>query len=110
MPVDLAADAPVFFGDFAETVVYRPKTGATRSIQAVVDRDPPAFLAEAAGFLVNGCHVIVRNSVTAGMAASELLVGGDRLDVADRPGGTLITRTVTRIVQQDAGVLRLEIR
>lgn len=117
MAIDLANDAGVFLNDFAEAVVYRPLVGPPRSIQAIVDREPPAWLreppawlAEADGVLVPQLHVVVRNDEAAGIGADEVDTGGDRVDVPVRVGGTAVTKNVVRIVQQDAGLLRLEVR
>jgi len=107
--IDLT-DADVFFSDFAEAVIYRPHAGRPRSILAVVDREPPAFLAEANGPQTPGLHVIVRNNATEGISAAELDTGLDTIDVASRVGGEVTTRSIVRLVQQDAGLLRLEVR
>lgn len=109
MAIDLT-DAGGFFTDFAETVVYCPRSGVRRSVQAVVDRSPPQDLSEAAGVAGAGIQVHVRNSATLGIASSELDIGGDRIELALRLGATAQARPISRLVSQDAGILTLEVQ
>jgi hypothetical protein len=116
MTLDLAADAALFLTDFAEAVIYKPRptlavpAPAPRTIQAIVDRNPPAFLMEADGFSVPTIHLVVRNSASAGISSAEVDTGGDQVDVPVRLGEAAVTKSIVRIVQQDAGILRLEVR
>lgn len=110
MPIDLAADAAVFFSDFAETVVYRPREGEPRTIQALVDRDPPEALGEDVTTRTPVLHVTVRNDSVAGITAAEVDTGGDRIDLPLRVGGSATTRPIVGIVRQDAGLVTLEVR
>lgn len=107
--IDLAADAAAHFGDFEESIVYRPRVGSTRNIVAIVDRSPPAPLGPP-GTLAAQLTVAVMNSAVVGISAGELDTGGDSIDVALRVGGTPETRRITRIAEQDAGMLVLEVR
>jgi hypothetical protein len=116
MTLPLAADGALFLADFAETIVYKPRptqtvpSPAPRTITALVDREPPAFLLEADGLAVPTVHVIVRNSATTGISSSEVDTGGDQMDVALRLGQAAATKRIVRIVSHDAGLLRLEVR
>ncbi len=116
MTLDLASDAALFLGDFGESIVYKPRptqavpSPAPRTITAIVDREPPAFLLEANGLAVPTVHIIVRNSATMGISSDEIDTGGDQVDVALRLGQAATTKRIVRIVQQDAGILRLEVR
>jgi len=110
MAIDLAGDAGLFLADFAESVVYRPRTGAPRTIQAIVDRSPPGPIAEAPGAQAPTLRLDVLNDSEAGIRAADLDTGGDRVDVAVRPGGPVTTRRIVLLLDGDEAMLRLEVR
>jgi hypothetical protein len=89
----LAADATnTFLGEFAETVTYTPfapsVSNATRSIQAVVFRLPPAPANADPNWVTPKMVVHVANSSTLGISSAQIDTGGDTLTVAYRPGET----------------------
>ena len=90
-----------------ETVVYRPYAGGTRSVPALVDRwgrQAQAGMPAAPGFLVT-----VLNDATAGVAATEVNTGGDRIDVAEFHGGTPITRQILGMTAEDGDWTELSV-
>lgn len=110
MTLDLADDAVVFLADFAETVIYRPVGRRPRTIHAVVQRQPPEALADAPSGKAAWFTVEARNDERDGIPARLLDTGGDRLDVADREGGTPRTRRITLLESQDAGMVRVRVQ
>ena len=110
----MATDAAFAFMDsdtFAEAVTYLPATGGSRSINAVVFRDPPETPGENPGgnTLMRMVEVYVYNDTTSGIGAAELNLGGDKITVTDRLGKTAENLSIKQIVSQDNGVLRLKI-
>ena len=118
MIYDLAQDAVAFLTDFSETVTYHPASGESRQIKAVVDRSPPADLPGApAGALAPKATIAVANRATAisddtigGISTSELDTGGDMIALAVRIGQDPTQRPLKRVVNQDAGMITLEVR
>ena len=96
----------------SETITYRPDGVALsdRSIEAVVERDPPEPVRETPGLLRPGIIVHVRNDATLGISAAELDTGQDVLLLAKRVGGTAVAMHIATILTQDAGLLSLEVR
>lgn len=111
----IADDAVFAFTDSdgfgAEQVVYVKTSGATRTIYAQILRQPPVVFD--ANYKQPACEVLVANSVTKGIAASEIDYGGDSLQLADRLGGSVRTLKIFRPADgqpdQDAGMLRLHL-
>lgn len=112
--LDLVNDALHTFLDadngFAESIEYWPAGAvAARQIKAIVDRNPPAPIGEAPRMLVTRLQIEVANDGTAGILATELDRGSDRVKLALRVGGTAEFRVVAAILKQDAGMLTLEV-
>lgn len=89
--------------EFAETVVYYFADGGSRSIPAIVDRDPPAIYD--AGNVVMPSYVItIANSCTNGVTKAELDTGGDEVELFAEFCGVVRTRvTVLQEVERDYG-------
>ena len=96
----------------SETVTYRPAgvSANDRSISAVVDRNPVAPVADTPGHLRPNLIVHVLNSATTGISAGELDCGTDILLLAARVGGAAEEMRIARPIEQDAGMLALEVR
>jgi len=110
MALDLTQDAAVYLSDFGEAVVYRPRAGQPRPIRALVDRSPPAPVAEAPGALAPRIRLVVRNDDRLGVSSREVDTGGDRVEVAVRLGRAPESLAVVRVAAQDAGLVELEAR
>ena len=99
----------IFVTGFAETVVYKPRVGATRSILAVVDRDMP----QNPGMVQRGgtdrLRIVVINSATDGISSGELDMGGDQITVARRIGEVASDLRIVAKTIEDRGVLELEL-
>lgn len=97
--------------EFAESIVYHPRAGGSRSILAIVDRSPPAVL-DAEGLVVQiSFMVFVANSASTGISMQEIDTGGDRIALARKEGDvTTDQRPIWQVVMQDSGMLQLAIK
>ena len=96
---------------FGESVKYKPTGGGgSRTINAVVQRGRPEGLDGADYGHSPLATIFVENNNTTGIASSEIDTGGDMVEYAVRIGETVEDRRITKIVQQDAGMLELELR
>ncbi len=89
-----------------ESVIYRPAAGGATTISAVVDRGPHEPV-------MNGIAprlvVMVLNDADDGIDAASLDVGADMCDVAERIGGSAVSRGIQLIISQDPDWLKLAI-
>lgn len=99
-----------FLSEFGEDIKYLPNGGGEREIRAVVDRELPAEIPGAGQGQSSVIIIIVANSATTGISASEIDTGGDKVELAMRMGETVKQRRITKMIQQDAGMLTLEVR
>ncbi|HOQ59493.1 MAG TPA: hypothetical protein PKZ08_02605 [Vicinamibacterales bacterium] len=86
--MDCAAMTAANLDLFGEEIVYDLGNGATRAVRAVVDRNPPMPTGEAPQIHRQRFRVLVRNSATDGIAATEFDAGAHKLRIARRIGGT----------------------
>lgn len=105
--IDTTADLLAVFG---ETVTYWPASGGSRSISAVVDRERPADMDGAPHGSAPLLTIEVANDSTSGISSNEIDTGGDKLELAVRIGKSAQKRLVKKIISQDAGMMRLELR
>ena len=114
MPIPFKQHATSVFLDknhFSEVVVYRPKGGKPRSIRAQVDRQP--FDAAAGGGNFNSAvfTVSVKNDATTGVYLAELNRDNDTLEMPERTSDRKDSIfKITRLIDQDPGMLTLEVR
>lgn len=109
----IASDAYTVFtstDDFAESVTYRPRSGSTRAINAVVMREQIQIIGEDGDTVAPVWQVHVANDTTYGIASTELNLGGDQISLPPRDGKTAESRTITQLLIQDNGMLVLECR
>lgn len=108
---ELIATSPEFLTVFGESVKYKPKAGGDpRTITAVVRRGRPEEL-EGAGYGHSPLTTIfVENNNATGIASDEIDTGGDIVEYAVRIGEEVEDRRITKVTQQDAGMLELELR
>lgn len=107
----IQSDAALFVAtsDFGETVTYRNKAGATRSISANVYRQPPNRPDQAVS-ATNDFTIEVINSATTGISSSEIDLGADKILLSVRIGETARYMSIAQIVSQDTGIMRLKLR
>jgi hypothetical protein len=81
-----------------ESLTYRPSGGAAVVIDALVSRKPPETFQSGAAPII---HVTVLNDSSLGISTATLKPGVDGLDVAEKLGGTPVTRIIAETVSQD---------
>lgn len=112
----MAIDAEAFVDTdaFGESVTYTRSAkngGTTRTIKAVIDRNPPEKISAT---ITTGNKkmyvVVVRNDSTYGISSSQIDLGGDTLTfAAEKIGGDDVTIIIKKIRHQDAAMLTLEL-
>ena len=109
----LAVDAQFAFTDpdaWAETVIYKKKSGETRTIKGQGSRFSPVLSAD--GRAEVQMRFWFLNSSTLGIAWSELDTGGDKITVAYRRGGAAkdySVRLPDEPIEQDSGMICLDL-
>lgn len=110
----IASDAVSVFlsaDEFAETVIYMPRGGGSRTILAIVDREPPALMDDAGNMLALSFMLYVANSGSEGITAQEIDTGGDRVLIAARVNDVQKkTCTIVRVMDNDNGMLQLAVK
>lgn len=101
---------PRLLEQFGEAVVYRPKNGPARTIQAIVNRDPPVQAQEFTTATADQFVVEVLADEINGIGIREINTGGDQVDIAKRKGLTPVTMSVQKLLSQDGGVVQIEVR
>lgn len=112
---DVLTDDAAYFVDAdlvdSESIVYVKRSGATRTINAVVQRRALEDLKSSASrLLVPSIMITVANSTTTGIATSEVDKGSDAVQIPDRLGGTTRTLSILEIVSQDAGMVTYAVK
>jgi hypothetical protein len=107
----LSADTPWFTDPdaFGELVTYYKRDGTQRQIYAAVMRGGlKALPGQAkAGYPIQS--IAIANSATTGIAAAEL-ANGDRIGIADYPGGPLVNRGLNIASKKiDGAMLSLDV-
>lgn len=115
MTVDLAADQDLFFTDFAETGKLITKDGYTRDASLLIYRQQPDASGDG-GLRTRTYQIRVKNTQTGGLTADEILQGDGgcvaKVTFPESVGDKAfdhITRPINRIVNQNAGMLLVEV-
>lgn len=94
-----------------ESVKYKPIAGGDpRTITAVVTRDGTEELTGAGYGHSPLTTIFVANDNATGISSDEIDTGGDLVELVIRIGESVEDRRITKIIQQDAGMLELELR
>jgi len=103
-------DADDYMAIFAEatTITYLPSGGGSREIEAIVDWEEESDVAGSS--LSPVIEIQVRNSATDGISSNEVDRGGDKIRIPMKIGGSTQDRVIKRILNQDCGMLELEVR
>lgn len=95
--------------EFAEAVTFKPKTGAQKTIKAVIFRSELQPLDMNAGRgLTKTCRVIIAKDATAG--ATTIVKGFDKFSFPEVEGGTAIDWTIVDVVSEDFSMFNLTVR
>ena len=114
--VSLLEDAALAVLENGEDVTYYPRTGSSRSIRAIIDRNPQAAVPgdvapKAVIYVVNtDGSVTVAGTTIRGISSAEFDTGGDQIEYALRQGDAVLKRRVTVRSKEDRGMLVLEVR
>jgi len=106
----LESTAADFVNTFGEDVKYLPRGGGSRNIKMVINREPIEKLAgspQGSSPTIEGS--VVNNSI-GGISVSEIDTGGDKIELQVRIGQAVQQRRITKIIDQDAGMMTVEIR
>lgn len=97
--------------EFAEPIVYHFRRGGSRSVSAVIDREPPQVF-DAAGNVATPKYVVtIAQDCNDGVKASEVDTGGDEITLLKEFGGVKTEKvTVEVLVSQDMGAIELALR
>ncbi len=90
----------------SESVIYNPHGGTPRDIQAIVSRPDPEPHGNARTPVA---IVTVLNDAVKGISTTEINVGKDTITVAPRFGKTAEARRMTRIIEHNAVIVKLEV-
>ena len=102
-----AATFPSLIDLHGESIGFRANSaGATRTINALVDRDPPQVIDGSPEGLSYAVIISVYNSATTGIASTELDEGTNVVLVSPRQGVTAVWMSV-RLIDHDSGLMRL---
>lgn len=105
-----SAGFPMLLKQFGESITYLPGSGGSRSIVAIVDRDPPAIMDTAGNTVIPQFIVRVYNSCRSGISSRELDTGRDQLKFVKRIGETIpVTHSIGQMLSQDSGVVQLAV-
>jgi len=105
-----AAGFPILLSNFGESITYMPYGGGERSIEAIVDRNPPAVFDAAGNTVLPQFIVRVYNSCRSGISSREIDTGKDELKFVRRIGEVIPTTfSVGMMLSQDAGVVQLAV-
>lgn len=94
--------------EFGEPVVCYFAGGGSRSINAIIERNPPAIFDQAGNPMQIDITIRIRRHATSGVLSNEVNRGRDYVDLkryVDDSGSTRFT--VVRKLSDDAGVLTL---
>ena len=90
--------------EFGDTVTYRPLGGAARVVSAIIEREEVRFVS-VGEVPVQTITVSVKDDSVFGIATTEIDTGGDQIDLPLRVGETAVTRTITRVISTENGMV-----
>lgn len=108
----LTIGAHALLATHGESVVYWPKGGRPRTIQAIIERDIPAPL-DTQSPRARATNTVVARALNCeinGISTRELNTGGDQIELARRLGEATERRPIKAIVSQDGGMLSLSVK
>lgn len=105
-----ARSFPRLLARHGESIVYRPKNGRARTITAIVQRDAPAQAVEHNLINKDVMTVEVLADEVDGIGLRELNTNGDTIEFPKRKSGESSTLSIAKLVNQEGGILTLEVR
>ena len=103
----MAAGLSVQVGLSSQTLLYTPRSGTARSIEAIVEYPGPESMDGIRGGSRPHVELLVRNHATLGILARDIDTGGAKVTVPMRRGRAARTLRITQIISHDKAMLRL---
>ena len=103
------AVGPTLEGLSAKQIVYYPRSGGSRTIEAIVEYLGPQQVAGLAGGSRPQMDVYVRNNSATGISSAQVDTGGDKLDVPLRYGKSAKKVRINEVIAQDKAMLKLRV-
>jgi hypothetical protein len=102
---------PALLAQFGEPIVYFFRSGVSKSMYAIVNRQP-ASIYDAAGNVVTPAFTIrVEANCSRGLNAKEVDTGGDYVQLLRHPSDMEpIEASVMQLVSEDSGVVEIALR
>jgi len=99
---------PQLLAEFGEPVTYYFAGGGSRSIDAIIERNPPAIFDQAGNPMQIELVIRVRRHATSGILSNEVNRGIDTVELLKRVDDAAVSRfTVVRKLSDDSGVVVL---
>jgi len=100
--------------DFAEPILYILRNGGSRSILAIVDREPPAFYDPTGNVVLPMFTIEIADTcdITKGVSKALIDTGGDNVELLAEHGDVTKTRlTVLQVIESDFnGMIKLALK
>lgn len=100
--------APKLLVEWGEPIVYVPRDGTPRDIEAIIDRNPPETIG-GAGVRGPRFTAQVTNDVLLGITSDELNTGGDKLEFPPRVGQAAKSYPIQKLLTDAGDMLLLEV-
>lgn len=102
---------PGLLTQFGEPIVYHFRAGGSRSINAIINRDPPATYNVAGEVIMPSFEIRVIADCKTGVLSSEVDTGGDEVELrGDVSDATFKTCSILKKESDDSGVVVLLLR
>lgn len=93
----------------SETIAYQPKGGGSRSISAIIDRNPVSGVPGSPHGRSPKFLIFVKNSTSTGISSAEVNTGGDKISFEPRIGEAAQSRSIQAVQWHDTGMMYLEV-
>ena len=91
---------------FGESVIYYPRSGGSREIDARIERGTPEVIAETGDITTQAVIVTVENDKVRGITSDEIDTGGDELSLSLRIGLSAQRRSIVRLITNNGPFVR----
>jgi len=96
---------------FGEPITYMPNGGESRTVKAIVERDPPAIFDAVGNAVLPAATIRIRSCKNSGVPAKDVDTGKDQFEFVLKIGETVPKRySVMQLISQDSGVTQLALR
>lgn len=92
----------------AKTIIYYPRGGGSRSIEAIIEYPGPAAIDGLLGGSRPVIDIYVKNDSISGISSAEVDTGGDKVDVPMRFGLSASRMRIVNLIGHDKAVLHVQ--